>query len=239
MAHSESLTINPFGSNTGIHEQCKVVNLCIGTLGSDDVKLTAICFPVISSPVQGECPRQAVSNYPHLAGFTLADACEGEADIDILVGADKYWNVTGRLIRGDSGPTVIRTKLDWVLFGPVHYQAPSSTTVNLTSTHVLKCQVSNHSDPHLLESKLERFWRLESLGIVSNESSVYDDFQQRIRFDGQRYEVNLPWKEPHSMLPDNYSLSKSRLVSLLSRLRNDPGVLKEYHAGLKKMVQEK
>ena len=159
---------------------------------------------VISFPVQSQCPRQAVSNYPHLAGLTLADDCEGEADIDMLVGTDQYWNfVTGRPIRGDSGPTAIHTKLGWVLSGPVHYQAPSSTTVNLTSTHLLKCQVSNHPDPDLLESKLERFWRLESLGIVPNESSVYDDFQQCIRFDGQRYEVNLPWKEPHPMLPDN------------------------------------
>lgn len=231
ISYSESLTIKPFGSNTGIHQQCKVVNLCMGTLGGDDVTLSAICVSVISSPVQGQCPRKAVSNHPHLAGLTLADDCEGEADIDILVGADQYWNlVTGRLIRGDSGPTTIYTKLGWVLSRPVHYQAPSSTTVNLTSTHVLKCQVSNHSDPDLLESKLERFWRLESLCIVPNESSVYDDFQQRICFDGQTYEVNLPWKEPHPMLPDNYSLSKSRLVSLLSRLRNDPGVLKEYHA---------
>lgn len=31
------------------------------------------------------------------------------------------------------------------------------------------------------------------------------------------------------MLSDTDSLSKSRLVSLLSRLRNDPGVLREYH----------
>ena len=38
------------------------------------------------------------------------------------------------------------------------------------------------------------------------------------------------------MLPDNYSLSKSRLVSLLSRLRNDPGVLKEYHAVIQEQV---
>ena len=51
---------------------------------------------VISFPVQSQSPRQAVSNYPHLAGLTLADDCEGEADIDILVGADQYWNfVTG------------------------------------------------------------------------------------------------------------------------------------------------
>ena len=178
-----------------------------------------------------------MSNYPHLAGLTLADDCEGEADINILVDADQYWNlVTGRLIRGDSGPSAIHTKLSWVLSGPVHYQAPSSTTVNLTGTHLLKCQVSNHPDPDLLESKLERFWRLESLGIIPNERSVYDDFQQRIRFDGQRYEVSLPWKELHPMLPDNYSLSKSRLVSLLSRLRNDPGELKEYHAAIQEQL---
>ena len=44
-----------------------------------------------------------------------------------------------------------------------------------------------------------------------------------------RYDVNLPWKEPHLMLPDNYSLSKSRLMSLLSRLRKDPEVLTECH----------
>ena len=110
VVHSESLTINPFGSptleftSTGIHQQCKVLNLCMGTLDSDDVTLSAICVPVISSPVQGQCPRQAMSSYSHLAGLTLADDCEGEANIDILVGADQYWNfVTGRLIRGDSG----------------------------------------------------------------------------------------------------------------------------------------
>ena len=101
---------------------------------------------------------------------------------------------------------------------------------------MLKCQVSNHPDPDLLESKLKSFWMLESLGIVPNESSVYDDFQQCICFDGQRYEVNLPWKEPHPMLPDNYSLSKSRQVSLLSRLRNDPGVLKECHAVIQEQL---
>ena len=38
------------------------------------------------------------------------------------------------------------------------------------------------------------------------------------------------------MLTDNYSPSKSRLVSLLSRLRNDPRVLKEYHAVIQKQV---
>ena len=35
------------------------------------------------------------------------------------------------------------------------------------------------------------------------------------------------------MLPDNY---KNRLVSLLSRLRNYPGVIKEYHAVIQEQL---
>ena len=195
-------------------------------------------MPVISSMVHGQCPRQTVRNYPNLAGLTFAEDCEGEVQVDILVGADQYWNLAiGEVIRGESEPTAIHTKVGLVLSGPVHYQVPSSsTTINLTSTHVLKCQVTNHPDLDLLDSNLERFWRLESLGIVPNESSVYDHLQQQIRYDGNRYEVNLLWKEPHPMLPDNYSLSKCCLMSLLSRLRRDAEVLKEYHAVIQEQL---
>ena len=38
------------------------------------------------------------------------------------------------------------------------------------------------------------------------------------------------------MLPDNYSLRKRHLVSLLSRLRIDPEVLKEYHAVIQEQL---
>ena len=238
VSHSESLTIKPFGSNTGTRQQCRVANLCIATEGDDDVFLSAICVPVISSPVQGQFIGEAVRNYPHIAGLKLADNSEGEVVVDVLIGADQYWNiVTGIVIQGNSGPTAMHTKLGWVLSGPVCCQVPSaSTNINLTSTHVLKCQVSDLPDPDLMESKLEKFWRLESLGIVSNESSVYDDFQQRISYDGMKYEGNLPWKEPHPILPDNYILSKNRLVSLLSRLKRNPEVFKEYHAVIREQL---
>ena len=43
VSHSESLTIKPFGSSTGNHQECKIINLCIGTVGSEDVMLSAIC----------------------------------------------------------------------------------------------------------------------------------------------------------------------------------------------------
>lgn len=154
-----------------------------------------------------------------------------------------YWFVenlvTGRVVQGESGQTAsrIHTKLGWILSGPVYRPVPSSsTTIKLTITHVLKCDVFDHPDPHLLDSELERFWRLQSLGIVPNESSVFDEFQQRIHSDGKRYEFNLPWKEPHPVLSDNYSISKNRLRSLLTSLRTDSKVLKEYHAVIQEQL---
>ena len=40
--------------------------------------------------------------------------------------------------------------------------------------------------------------------------------------------LQLPFKEDHELLPDNFALSKSRLVSLLKRLNLKPEVLKHY-----------
>ena len=48
-----------------------------------------------------------------------------------------------------------------------------------------------------------------------------------------RYEVSFPWKEMHPALPDNYSLSYSRLASLIGRFRKSPEVLREYDRVIK------
>ena len=76
--------------------------------------------------------------------------------------------------------------------------------------------------------ELRRFWELESLGVPNNES-VYERFAQSIRLSDKRYEVELPWKENHPVLPDNYQLSEKRLKHLLTRLRKDPEILQEYN----------
>ena len=100
--------------------------------------------------------------------------------------------VTGQVVRGDSGPTAIYTKVRWVLSGPA---TQTEFAVNLTcaSTHALKVEAC-HSAKVALDDCLKRFWDLESLGIVSEETFVHEKFVQKIRFDGQRYEVSLLWE---------------------------------------------
>ena len=76
-----------------------------------------------------------------------------------------------------------------------------------------------------LDSKLKAFWDLESIGIKSNESSVYQEFEKTITLKSNRYEVSLPWKQFYPELPDHYDLSLKRLLGLLKCLRETPDVL--------------
>lgn len=90
VSHSGSLKVKPFGSNTRSHQQCEVVNPYIEVKDSDDITLTAIYVPVISSLVQGQCPREAARVYPQ--SLTLAYNCEEKVKVDILVcGESCYW----------------------------------------------------------------------------------------------------------------------------------------------------
>ena len=43
------------------------------------------------------------------------------------------------------------------------------------------------------------------------------------------YEVGLPWKPCHLLLPDNYSNSLGRLATNIRSLKRNPAKLKQYH----------
>ena len=129
----------------------------------------------------------------------------------------------------------IHTKVGWVLSGPTDVQ---ETTVNLTftATHALKIEACPIGQ--ILDDRLSRFWDLETLGIARDEPSVYDKFTQQISFNGERYQVRLPWKETHPPLPDNLELCRRRLTSLLKRLRQNPQLLADYNAVIKDQLKK-
>ncbi|XP_066030083.1 uncharacterized protein [Pocillopora verrucosa] len=99
------------------------------------------------------------------------------------------------------------------------------------NTHVPRC-ATKPSQPlnNDLTGEFERFWNLESLRISSLERSDHSHFIACISLQLGRYEVHLPWRNIHPVLPDNYETSHKRLMSLLNRLRREPQVLLEYDA---------
>ena len=106
--------------------------------------------------------------------------------------------------------------------------------MNLGVTHVLCSESHSSPEPDALQEQLQAFWELESLGIQQEEKTIFDEFMGTVKFENRRYTVSLPWKEFRDPLPDNYSLSLSRLQGLLRRLKQDPPILKKYH----RIIQE-
>ena len=108
------------------------------------MQLSKFAVPLICDPLQSQSIVHANVNHAHLRGLKLADysTCTGEDDImvDKLVEPDQYWQlVSGKVLRGEDGPTAIQTKLGWVLSGPTNGAVQNDQQQNnLVPTHVLK-----------------------------------------------------------------------------------------------------
>lgn len=132
----------------------------------------------------------------------------------------------------------IDSKLGWLLSGPfVSGDDIEKSAVNLT--HVMKVAVEVNNDDSLLNEKVGRFWDLDSVGVLSEgEVGVYERFVDEIKFNNNRYEVKLPFKESHPVIEDNYQLSIKRLSQLKKKLNKNPSLLEQYNEAFTKQLEE-
>ena len=110
-------------------------------------------------------------------------------------------------------------------------QLTPETFCNPVVTHSLKVDASERTaevtSEEPLDTHVKQYFKLESLGINSEETSVHDRFVEDIEFNGTRYVVKLPFKDD-APIPDNYQNSLNRLKGLIKRLKGDPELFREY-----------
>ena len=166
--------------------------------------INSVCAPLAAVEVD-------IKRCDHLRNLQLADTLPRDvASVDLLVGADQYY----KLVQGDvrkwrpGTPIATKSRLGWLLSGPVAGSKKSEeTTAMLTVT-----KIESSNDP------LKRFWELNAIGIGSHqehqrtpeEEDAINQFNSCCRFDGERYEVGLPWKKDHPPLVDNYGQAYQR-----------------------------
>ena len=76
---------------------------------------------------------------------------------------------------------------------------------------------------------MKDFYMIESCGVNNEENKrVIENFTSEIKFVNDRYDVKLPFKENHSVIEDNYNISKQRLKNLCKKLTEDKNLLTEY-----------
>ncbi|CAB4030305.1 E3 ubiquitin- ligase DZIP3 [Paramuricea clavata] len=170
----ELLGINTFGQKCTNAEHREVVELKLEPVnGNKVISLEAFVVPEICR-IQNSHVELARREYPHLKGIRFSDVskCQGELQIDVLIGADYLWNFqTGVTKRGKSGePVAIETELGWVLSGPLRVQdieGAELAQVNFVA------QTMNNEDS--LESNVQKLWSFEGLGICE-EDKVHEVF---------------------------------------------------------------
>ncbi|XP_070545592.1 uncharacterized protein [Ptychodera flava] len=179
--------------------------------------MKALVVPKIAAPLQNQLSRK-LGELTHLRGLKLAHPLSDCPSfvVDILIGADFYWDFVGdKIIRGP--PTAVSSKLGYLLSGPVpgrvHGRRSDSTFLLLDS-----------SDE---QQSLQRFWTLETLGITDDPQSVkneltFENYRDScITREGDRYSAKLPWKQDHAPLPTNYEVAAKRTRNMIRSLEPD------------------
>ena len=163
------------------------------------VNLRGFSVPLSRSPF-GQRIGIVKEEHSFLQGLDLADKGKGDSNIDVLIGADYYWDIVEGEIKRENNERLIalKSKLGWLLSGPLTTTRPVEVSVNLAMTHVLKV------------------------------SSVYKKCIDKIESINNRYEVNLPLKNENPILEDNCNLCLKRLKNLKNKLGSNKRLLVDY-----------
>ena len=136
--HVETMLIKTFGSDKENRQECSVVKLGLMLKDGASIEMSLFTVPLICEPLSVQPISYTRERYSHLSDLDVADSVDGDRDmeVDILIGSDYHWRlVLGEVVQGDEGPAAIRTRLGWVLSGPVEGSPQESSAVNLVSTH--------------------------------------------------------------------------------------------------------
>ena len=87
-----------------------------------------------------------------------------------------------------------------------------------------------------LNSILKRFLDLESIGIIPTRESLmtpeeklaWVKVSKSLKFDGEHYEIVVPWKEDRPDLPSNLPMAKQRLLSTEKKLLKNKEIAVAY-----------
>ena len=221
----EKLIINTFGHSKSELKELPVVKFFVRTF-KGIVAVEAITVPKICAPLVNQNSKYYLENYENFRPLKLADYTNGKTklDVHVLIGLDYYYAfVTGEVVRNkNGGPTAINSKLGWILSGGHNSQ---NTESNCMEIHTCRVNTENK----LLCEELNKFWQVESIGDNENQN-VLTSFKDTIKFNGERYVTELPFRPDHDQLPDNFAVAKQRLESLVDkRLRTDPALAAQYN----------
>ncbi|CAB0028280.1 unnamed protein product [Trichogramma brassicae] len=184
---------------------------------TSSIHVSALVLSEISDKLPGR--RAPSSEYPHLAGLTLADPRYGRPrKIDLLLGADKFSEIIRPGLRlGPCGtPTAQQSIFGWLLTGPADV-AEGTATTSVSAYHI-------RTEPSLSQA-LQKFWELEEIP-ASKILTPDEQFCEKLYLDtvirrkNGRFAVRLPLRSPETIVATREIAAASLIRSEKQRSRN-------------------
>ena len=189
------------------------------------------------------------SRCSHLKYLDIADELPHlESEIDVLIGLNHYLKlVTGSLVRhpsDDCVPAAMETVFGYVLMGmnqqpQCRYLKPESNC-----KEKIECMFIQVRDKTDLELTVEKFWNLESIGILDSkrmltqdERDAVDQFEKSIKFKDDRYSVKLPFRKDAPKLESNFDSAKRQMLSTERRLKENGKLKQNYEKAMQDYEQ--
>ena len=193
-------------------------------------------FPALMSSVANAVE---VAKWDHLKDIDITPM--DKSGVTMVIGQDVPQAIMPLEIRRgrDQEPYAVRTKLGWVLNGPIdECHNDQQALCNFI-------QAAEHTDV-TLENQVEQFWKLDTASVLAgstpemsvDDKKVIEIWNSSLMMDNGHYSMNIPFKEDPPEMPDNKSMAQKRLQSLGRRLSRDPELHQRYKAGIDDLIQK-
>ena len=222
---TDKIFLSTFGTHSPSIHTCNVAKIQLITNSGEQLPLSVLIVPTIAAPIQSIVASD-IPQLPYLRDIPLAHpvTTDRQFQISLLIGADYYWSIIeNHIIRGN-GPTAVKSKLGYLLSGPMPTTLDSSTAI--LHTTVLET----------IEYDLQKFWTIESTGTSpsttssNNHNLIQSYIDSHItRLPDGTYTAKFPWKPNHPPLPTNFTLCERRTRSLINKLSHTPELLITYN----------
>ncbi|XP_049871187.1 uncharacterized protein LOC126370392 [Pectinophora gossypiella] len=145
------------------------------------------------------------------------------SDIDLLLGADIFWDVLGsaRIKLGKDKPILQETLLGWIVAG------------SMAGKHCDTPQPQRTLFSKDIHQQLSKFWELEEVP-KDNIPSFNDHPCEKIfnettyRDDDGRFCVQIPLHESPDVLGESYHIAEKRLFQMKKKMSKNPDLRVEY-----------
>jgi hypothetical protein len=178
-------------------------------------------------------PPTALNKWPHLKDIKLQEIDGGE--VTVLIGkelTDAHDFVESRREKQwKNAPMALSTPFGWCVVGKFDKTNPSRKH---NTNNVFALTIEENEDH--FKKVVQSFITGEMIGthpnvkvpVPQNDVIVLQKIELSIRYDGERYEIGLPFKSAETHLLDNYSAVFRRLRSLEDKFRSDPPFALKY-----------